>query len=118
MLVELEDVSPELEDENYGKYRLGNCDLLRVLEGQLNRPLKAVGHPLVINDPGKSGQHISNPALQLPCPGTRVLMFSDSSTNLDTPCEIVAATDSAMPTIQSALAQPGSHIVGTNRSGW
>jgi hypothetical protein len=118
LLVEVKDASPELEDENYGKYRVVTYDLLRVLKGTLTRPLKAVGHPLVINDPGKAGQHRPNPAIQLLHPGTRVLMFSDSSTNVDTPCEIVAATDSAMQTIRSALAQPVSHIVETDRSGW
>jgi hypothetical protein len=62
-----------------------------------------------------------NPAVQLLHPATRVLMFSDNSTNVDTPCEIVAATaatDSAMQTIQSALAQPWSRIAETDRRGW
>jgi hypothetical protein len=108
-------VSPELEDE-YGRYHLANYELLRVLKGKLNRPLKAVGHPVVIN--GKSDQQMPNPAVQLLHPGARVLMFSDNSTNVDTPCEIVAATDSAMQTIQSALAQPWSRIAETDRRGW
>jgi hypothetical protein len=115
LLVEVKGVSPELEDE-YGRYHLANYELLRVLKGKLNRPLKAVGHPSVIN--GKSDQQMPNPAVQLLHPGTRVLMFSDNSTNVDTPCEIVAATDSAMQTIQSALAQPWSRIAETDRRGW
>ena len=79
-------MSPELEDE-YGRYHLANYELLRVLKGKLNRPLKAVGHPSVIN--GKSDQQMPNPAVQLLHPGTRVLMFSYNSTNVDTPCEIL-----------------------------
>jgi hypothetical protein len=46
LLVEVKGVSPELEDE-YGRYHLANYELLRVLKGKLNRPLKAVGHPSV-----------------------------------------------------------------------
>jgi hypothetical protein len=116
LLVEVKDVSPELIDD-YGKYRLASYELLRALKGNLNRPLKAVGHPSVIKGPGQSGQ-MTNPAVQLLHPGTRVLMFSDNSTNVDTPCEVVAATDSAMETMQSALAQSRSNIPEGDRSGW
>jgi hypothetical protein len=100
LLLEVEGVGPEIGDE-FWKGRFVDYKLLRVLKGELNRPLKAFGHSSLVYDPGDPRQKMPNPSLQLLRPGTRVLMFSDSQ--VDEACEIVAATDSALQTIQSGL---------------
>jgi hypothetical protein len=109
LLVEVEHVGPEIGNETYEmKFPSVDYKLLRVLKGRSNRPLKAFRHSTLVYDPGEPSQKMPNPAVQLLHPHAHVLMFSNEPWQVDEACEIVAATDSALQTIQSALVQRGS----------
>jgi hypothetical protein len=96
LLLEVEHVGPEKESETYrATFPLVDYELLRVLKGKSSRPLKAFSYSSLVYDPADPRQKMPNPALQLLHPGTRVLMFSNESYQVDDACEIVAATDSA-----------------------
>jgi hypothetical protein len=102
LLVEVEKVRPVLEKFGEEQYQMADYKLLEILKGKLDRPLENVGHPFTILLSSDMPQ-IPNPALNLLHPGSQLLMFSDSSTNVDSPCETVAATESAKKAIQLAL---------------
>ncbi len=102
LLVRVKDEGPELDSD--GRYRWVTYDLLRVLKGSANLPLKHVLYPSALDDQGKSARKMSDPDMQLYRPGSRVLMFPGAYT-----CEKTAATDSAIQAVQSALAQPITH---------
>jgi hypothetical protein len=76
-----------------------------------------VGHPFTISlswdDPP-----IPNPSLKLLHPGSQLLMFSDSSTNVDSPCETVAATESAMQVFRMALEPHASQVPESDLARW
>jgi hypothetical protein len=114
LLVEVARERPDLTARAPWERRLVDFRLLEVLKGQINRPLEGVGTiPTIFLSPPDN--NIPNPALRLLHPGLKVLMFSDSSTDIDSPCEIVAATPSALQTIKAALASPTSHVAEDDR---
>ena len=79
--------------------------LERVLQGKVDRPLKNVPVYLDINLPwGETDETVHNSAYDLMRPGQRLMLFSDMSTNIDSPCEAMAATDSAIKTVENNLA--------------
>jgi hypothetical protein len=102
LLVEVENVRPVLEKFGEEQYQMADYKLLEILKGKLDRSLENVGHPFTILL-SSDMPPIPNPALNLLHPGSQLLMFSDSSTNVDSPCETVAATESAKKAIQLAL---------------
>jgi hypothetical protein len=102
LLVKVKDEGPELDSA--GTYRWVSYDLLRILKGKVDRPLKHVLYPSAPDDLRKSGQKMPDSDIGLLRPGSRVLMFSNVYT-----CGEVAATESAMQVIQSALAQVGQN---------
>ena len=75
---------------------------------------KGVEHPLTIFDTDM----IPNPAVNLLRPGASVLMFTDPNGMLEEPCEIMAATPSALRTIRAALASPTSQVAESDRPLW
>jgi hypothetical protein len=102
LLVKVTDVHPALKMFGSVQYQIADYELLEILKGKLDRPLKNVGHALTISY-SRDDPPIPNPALKLLHPGSQLLMFSDSSTDVDSPCETVAATESAKQAIQIAL---------------
>ncbi len=97
--------------ETYGTtFPLVDYKLLCVLKGKANRSLKSLHYSSLVYDPANPRQQMPNPAIQLLHPGARVLMFSNEPWQVDEACEIVTATDRAMQTIQSALAQKESRL--------
>jgi hypothetical protein len=84
-------------------HHIADYRLIKVLKGTLDRPLKNVGHSHTLFG-RRPDYELPNPALRLLTPGRRVLMFSDRSTNVNSPCEIVSATPSALATLEAALA--------------
>ena len=97
--------------------QIADYKLLEILKGKVERPLKNVGHPLTIslymNEPA-----IPNSALKLLRTGSRLLMFSDSSTDVDSPCETMAATESAMQAVRSALLSHSVQVPESDLSSW
>ncbi len=104
LLVEIQHVGPEMGSKTYRMtFPLVDYKLLRVLKGKSNRPLRSFQHSSLVYDPADPTQQMPNPAIQLLHPGARVLMFSNDPWQVDEACEIVAATDNAIQTIQSRL---------------
>ena len=105
LLVEVTSVNPTLMQGNSGSwYRLANLRLLRVLKGNASGPLDNIVIPSEIWFGEKKAY---NSAIDLLNPGQKILFFSDSSQYssqyIDEPCQAVAATDSAVQTIEKAL---------------
>lgn len=100
LLLEVTNIHSELEQFGHEQEKIADYRLLEILKGKLERPLKNVGHPLKIVAIANT---IENPALGLLHPGSRVLMFTDSSTDVDSPCEIMPATEEATKTIRGVL---------------
>jgi hypothetical protein len=118
LLVEVANVHPVLEQFGNEQEEIADYRLLEVLKGKLDRPLKNVGHPLSLSI-GVNESAIPNPALKLLHPGSQVLMFSDSSTDVDSPCETVAATESAERAIRSTLRSNAGQVpLETDPSRW
>jgi hypothetical protein len=117
LLVEVKDVHPNLEMFGQVQYQIADYELVEILKGKLDRPLKNVGHPFTISlswdDPP-----FPNPSLKLLHPGSQLLMFSDSSTNVDSPCETVAATDSAKQAIRIALQSHPFQVPESDLARW
>lgn len=106
LLVEVKNAGPEFVETGYGtKYRLASLRLVRVLKGKLDRPLENVG---VSPDMWVGMTIVHNSAIDLLNPGQKLLLFSGGSTNIDEPCEGVAATESALQTTERTIgtAQP------------
>jgi hypothetical protein len=105
--------------EKFGQeqYLMADYKLLEVLKGKLDRPLRNVGHPSLIflsmDDPP-----VSNPSLNLLHPGSQLLMFSDASTDVDSPCETVAATQSAVRTIRLVLQSHSAQLPESDMAQW
>ncbi len=97
------------------RHHVADYTLVRVLKGKLDRPLKGVAHSLTLFDAHPYGK-LPNPALRLLKPGTRVLMFGDNSAHVDSPCEIVGATETALSVIESALASSPSSVGEAERA--
>ncbi len=117
ILVEVTSVSPMVVQTQYGqKYQFASFRLLRVLKGQANRQLDDVGvtPDLPIPETGVGPEapladlQVHNSAIDLLTPGQKVLLFSGHSQYIDEPCEAVAATASALRTIEDALAREGA----------
>ncbi len=101
LLVEVENASSDFVVTEYGtKYRVASFRLIRVLKGNPDRPLENIG---VSPDMWIGMTKVHNSAIDLLNPGQKLLLFSGGSTNIDEPCEEVAATESALQTIERAL---------------
>jgi hypothetical protein len=98
LLVEVKN-STLVENDDAGKHRLVNFRLLRALKGNPTRPLDNV---LVPSDTW-IGVRAHNSAFDLLNPGQRLLLFSNGNPDSYGSCEEVAATDSAVRTIERAL---------------
>jgi hypothetical protein len=116
LLADVERVRPGFETSYDQVYQLADYRLLEVLKGAPNVPVKGKGvrHRATI----LGTYNVPNPALRLLRPGERVLMFTDADGVLVEPCEIVAATPSALQTIRSALASPASQVVESDVGHW
>jgi hypothetical protein len=112
LLVQVAKVGPRVIDSD-SEYQLADYKLLEVLKGRVNRPLTNVGHPLRLLRVGESPEsrvdYYPNPAIALLRSGNKLLMFGDSSTNIDTYCAVMQATPSALEMIRSELAELGTH---------
>jgi len=117
LLVEVARLRPDLETGRLAGYRMADYRLLQVLKGKVNRPLAGVAHSPTMYVPSSYLQ-VSNPATKLLYPGSRVLMFSRNYTSIGGPCDIVAATPSALEALRTALASPSSQVVDSDRSRW
>ena len=111
LLVQVAKLGPRTVDSD-SEYQMADYKLLEVLKGTVNRPLTNVGHPLrllpVGGNPEALTSYSPNPAIALLRPGNRLLMFADSSTNIDTYCEVMPATPSALRMIRAELASLGT----------
>ncbi len=81
-------------------YRRVNFRLLRVLKGKPGRPADNV-----VVGPWM-GAIAHNSVFDLLNPGQKLLLFLSGSRSIDEPCEAVAATESAMQTVERALGTP------------
>jgi len=102
LLVEVKDVSPTISKNDFGAaYRFANFRLLRVIKGKAGRPLDNVGvAPEIYVGDGE----VHNSAIDLLNPGQRLLLFSGASTNIDEPCEAIAATADALHMLEGRLS--------------
>ncbi|HYW37200.1 MAG TPA: hypothetical protein VE957_03725 [Terriglobales bacterium] len=104
LMVEVEKASPNLVVTDYGaKFRLANLRLLRVLKGNAGRPLDQLGVALDMEIWLEGARVVHNSAFDRLNPGQKLLLFSGRSLNIDEPCEAVAATDSAIQTIETSI---------------
>jgi hypothetical protein len=102
LVVEVVKAAPEFVDTGYGvKYRLASFRLLKTLKGKPDRPLDNVG----VSPDIQIGiqERVHNSAIDLLNLGEKIVLFSGGSTNIDEPCEAVAATEIALQTIEKAL---------------
>jgi hypothetical protein len=117
LLVEVESVHPGSEKSGEEQYQTTDYKLLEILKGKLDWPLKNVRHPFTISlswdDPP-----FPNPVLNLLHPGSQFLMFSDSISNVDSPCETVAATESAKRAIRIALQSHALQVPEGDLARW
>ena len=107
-------LSSELDAHGDQQYSVVDNRLLETLKGVPNRPLDGVEHPLTIFGTDK----IPNPAISLLRPGASFLMFNDLNWIAQDPCEIVAATPSALKTIRVTLASPVLQVTESDPPLW
>jgi hypothetical protein len=113
ILAEVTRLLPSDKNDLLGECRRADFRLVQVLKGKLNRKLEGVLLPIRIGtqDPNL---RIPNPVIPYVRPGSKLLMFSENYE----PCQIVAATPSALGTIQSALASLPSKVAQNDRWWW
>jgi hypothetical protein len=100
LLVEVKNSGPAFVANDDGShYRRANFRLLRVLKGKPGRPLDNV----VVASETWIGVHAHNSAFDLLNPGQKLLLFSNGKFDSYASCEEVAATESAIQTIERAL---------------
>jgi len=112
LLVEVKKIGNECPNE-YPPTRIRAVDfeLVRVLKGKLDRPLKNVAVYREMNAPWwrESDELVHNSAYDLLRPGQRLLLFSDSSTNIDSPCEAMAASDTAISKVTEEIRKTANY---------
>jgi hypothetical protein len=100
LLVEVRSSTPAFVAYDDGSHhRRTSFRLLRVLKGKPDRSLNNV----VVTSEIWDGVRAHNSAFDLLTPGQKLLLFSGGGTNIDEPCEAVAATDSAVQTLERFL---------------
>ena len=107
LLAEVARLLPNFNSEFLGECRIVDYRLLQVLKGKGDRQLEHVLHPVTLSW-RYSETKLANPAIRLLYLGSKVLIFSDYPSALASPCEIVAATPTALQTIETVLASPAS----------
>jgi hypothetical protein len=80
--------------------RLVTFRLLQILKGKQRAPLENVSVPLNIH---VQGTEMVNPAIHWFVPGQKLILFPARNSSVDYPCEAVAATPSALKTVQDSL---------------
>jgi len=105
LLVEVKNASPKVIVPDYGyRYRVASFRLLRILKGKAERPLDKLEVTLDTGIWGEGERIVHNSAIDLLNPGQKYLLFSGiSSKDIFEPCAAVAATDSAVQTIERSL---------------
>ena len=103
ILAEVTRLLPNLKSDWLGECRRADFRLVQVLKGKLDRKLEGALLPITIGTQDHNPR-IPNPVIPYLHPGSKLLMFSENYE----PCQIVAATPSALQTIQTALAEQAS----------
>ena len=101
LVMQVTSVGSTVYDEPHS-YVFARFKLLEILKGKVDDRLAkdkiGVTTTLGFYDPP-----IKNAALPLLTPGQKVLVFSDSSLYIDSPCEMMPASDSALSTVKQEL---------------
>lgn len=114
LLVEVKKASTKIIVPDYlhgRRYRVASFRLLRILKGKAGRPLDELevtldtGSTLYTGPWWDSEQVVvHNSAIDLLNPGQKYLLFSGTGKDIFEPCAAVAATESAIQTIEGSLA--------------
>ena len=114
LLVEVKKASTKIIVPDYlhgRRYRVASFRLLRILKGKAGRPLDELevtldtGSTLYTGPWWDSEQVVvHNSAIDLLNPGQKYLLFSGTGKDIFEPCAAVATTESAIQTIEGALA--------------